>query len=70
MWEAYAFRDGLACVRSYTVRVNLFGIVFKDYRVMVLVMRNKLENFLTVVGDVRLTKEAYGMQRELGLGYF
>lgn len=42
--------------------VYLFKIFFEDYRIMFLVMRNQLENFLTVLVDVGLNKQASGMQ--------
>lgn len=69
LWEAYDLRSGLSfrCLAVSVLHCKgyLFWIVFKDWRIMVLVMRNWLENFLTVVVDVRLTKQVCGMQGNL-----
>ena len=66
MWGALCCGDGWpAGARLWQIlicAVYLRKILFKDYRIMFLLMRNQLEKFLTVSVDVGLNKQANGTQ--------
>lgn len=64
--EACALGDGWPAgawlCQILNCTVYLFRIFFEEHRIMFLVMRNQFENFLTVLVDVGLNKQANGMQ--------